>query len=101
MIGHFLFQSCLNKIQRFHSKLVKFITIYATKNSLVLIPTKINFLLYLVVILYTRSPALVVEKPILASQKKDVFLYVCKSTQLGSLLVQWDNIFLIMNMLNS
>jgi hypothetical protein len=34
MIGHFLFQSCLNKIQRFHSKPVKFITIYDTKNSL-------------------------------------------------------------------
>ena len=34
------------------------------KNSLILFPTKINFLLYLVVILYKRSLALVVAKPI-------------------------------------
>ena len=64
--GDFLLKSCLNKIQRFLSKPVKFITIYDTKNSLILFPTKINFLLYLVVILYTRSLALVVAKPILA-----------------------------------
>ena len=66
--GDFLLKSCLNKIHlkdfflnRLSSSL--FMTL---KNSLILFPTKINFLLYLVVILYTRSLALVVAKPILA-----------------------------------
>ena len=53
----FLLKSCLNKVQRFLSKPVKFITIYDTKNFHILFPTKINFLLYLAVMLYMHEVA--------------------------------------------
>ena len=55
--GDFLLKSCLNKVQRFLSKPVKFITIYDTKNFHILFPTKINFLLYLAVMLYMHEVA--------------------------------------------
>ena len=53
--GNFPLKCCLNKIQRFLSKPVTFVTIFDT-----------NFLLCLAVIWYTKLLALVVAKPILA-----------------------------------
>ena len=64
--GDFLLKSCLNKVQKFLFKPVKFIAIYDTKNFHILFPTKTNFLLYLAVMLYMRSLAQVVAKHISA-----------------------------------
>jgi hypothetical protein len=65
--GNFLLKSCLNKIQRFFSKPVKFITIYDTKKLSYFVSNKDKLpALSRIVIWYTRSLALVVAKPILA-----------------------------------
>ena len=64
----FLLKSCANKVQRFRSKPVKFtVSLFVTlKNFHILFPTKINFLLYLAVMLNMRSLAQVVAKHISA-----------------------------------
>ena len=65
--GHFLVKSCVNRVQRFLSKPVKNLSLLMTlKNFHILFPTKINFLLYLAVMLYMRSLAQVVAKHISA-----------------------------------